>query len=222
MSAPLFGMLILDRDPIGYGDFLGLVQAWLQDAGGFAAVGLAIYILYAMFAGAEASPSSKERMAVTKWMVLMGALSLVCYLILFVLLILKKGGDPSEIDRQFDPGYTYRYESPKVQTHLRAIMLTAGGLLAILGTGQPGARDLLKLRFRRIWALSKLGFKEAVRNKLFWVFLLCLLPFLFPAKWFVSDIKAEDELRWTVNLSTFMAAILTIVPAALLAAFAIP
>jgi hypothetical protein len=51
---------------------------------------------------------------------------------------------------------------------------------------------------------------------------LCLLPFLFPAKWFVSDIKAEDELRWTVNSSTFMAAILTIVPAGLLAAFAIP
>src|SRR6187549_1946791 len=104
MSSSLFGILILDRDPIGYGDFLGLVQAWLQDAGGFAAVGLALYILYAMFAGSEASPSAKERMAVTKWMVLMGVLALACYLVLFALLILKKGGDPNEFARQYDPG----------------------------------------------------------------------------------------------------------------------
>src|SRR5262249_13946965 len=152
----------------------------------------------------------------------MAGLSLACYLILFVLLVLNKGGDPNELAKQVEAGYTYRFEPPKVQKSLRALFLTLGGLFAISGIGQPFVRDLFKLRFRRIWALSKLGLKEAVGNRLFWVFLLCLLPFLFPAKWFVSDIKAEDELRWTVDLSTFMAAILTIVPAGLLAAFAIP
>ena len=39
-AAPLFGILIVDRDPLGFRDLPGLVQAWLQDAGGFAAVGL--------------------------------------------------------------------------------------------------------------------------------------------------------------------------------------
>src|SRR5262245_45175137 len=209
-GSTLFGMLILDRDPIGYGDFWGLVQAWLQDAGGFAALGLAVYILYAVLAGTESSPSAKERMAVSGWMVVMGLLSLACYLVLFALLILNKGnesvlggGVPAEAVRQYDPGYTYKFEPPKVQKTWRALFLTLGGLFAVLGIGQPFVRDLFKLRFRRLWALSKLGFKEAVRNKLFWVFLLCLLPFLFPAKWFFSDIKAEDELRWTVNSSTF-------------------
>ena len=40
-SAPLFGLLILERDPYTFGNFLGLLQAWLQDAnrglGGIAA-----------------------------------------------------------------------------------------------------------------------------------------------------------------------------------------
>ena len=39
----LFGILQLDRgEPLGYANFTGLIQAWLQDAGGFAALGLAI------------------------------------------------------------------------------------------------------------------------------------------------------------------------------------
>lgn len=233
MTSPLFGMLIMDRDPIGFANFWGLVQAWLQDAGGFAAVGLAVYILYAMLGSSEQSPSARERFKVTTFMLAMGLAALACYLVLFAMLITGGGmkpipgfahldGGAAALARQYDPGYTYRYEPPKVQATWRAAALTLGGLFAILGIGQPFVRDLFKLRFRRVWALSKLGFKEAVRNKLLWVFLLVLLPFLFPAKWFVSDIKAEDELRWTVNLSTFMAAILTIVPAGLLAAFAIP
>src|SRR6516162_7316453 len=106
-GSPLFGILILDRDPIGFGDFPGLVQAWLQDAGGFAAVGLAVYILYAMLAGSEASPSARERMSVSKWMLVMAGLSLLCYLALFAMLILKKGGDPNEVMKQLEAGYTY-------------------------------------------------------------------------------------------------------------------
>ncbi|HEY2787635.1 MAG TPA: ABC transporter permease [Fimbriiglobus sp.] len=221
LSSPLFAIFILDREPIAYKHLGGLVQAWLQDAGGFAALGLAVYILYAMLAGSEASPSSRERMSVTKFMVLMGVLSLACYLVLFGMIILKKGGDPNEVVVVHQTGYTYHYEPPKLQNFWRARMLTLGGLFAILGIGQPFARDLLKLRFRRIWALSKLGFKEAVRNKLFWGFVLFLVPFLFPAKWWL-DIKPENELRSTVSVTTFWASVLTILPAALLASFAIP
>ena len=47
-GSPLFGLLILDRDPFVFRDFPGLVQAWLQDAGGFAMLGLAVYLLYAL------------------------------------------------------------------------------------------------------------------------------------------------------------------------------
>ena len=69
-----------------------------------------------------------------------------------------------------------------------------GGLFALLGIGQPFVLSLGRLRFRRIWALAKLAFKEAVRSRVFWVFLVFLIPFLFPAKWFFP-IKPEDELR---------------------------
>src|SRR5205085_8353876 len=45
---PLFGLLIIERDPYTFGNFLGLLQAWLQDAGGFAALGLLAYLVYAL------------------------------------------------------------------------------------------------------------------------------------------------------------------------------
>ena len=63
IDAPLFGILILDRDPLTFAHFWGLLQAWLQIAGGCAAVGLAAYLLYAML-GTSDSESNKIRMPV--------------------------------------------------------------------------------------------------------------------------------------------------------------
>jgi len=39
----------------------GLVQAWIQDAGGFAALGLVVYLLYAMSTPTDKSQSEKIR-----------------------------------------------------------------------------------------------------------------------------------------------------------------
>ena len=52
----LFGILILERDPLTFANLPGLIQVWLQDAGGFAAVGLVVYLLYALRA-----PRNKRR-----------------------------------------------------------------------------------------------------------------------------------------------------------------
>ena len=49
MTSPLFGLLIIDREPYMFSDLLGLAQAWFQDAGGFIFPGLIAYILYALF-----------------------------------------------------------------------------------------------------------------------------------------------------------------------------
>ena len=50
----------------------GLVQAWLQDAGGFAMVGLVVYLLYALSTPTDKSQSEKIRVPVTAFMVTMG------------------------------------------------------------------------------------------------------------------------------------------------------
>src|SRR4051794_5342753 len=72
MSA-LLGILQLDRgEPYGYAQVAGLAQAWLQDAGGFAAVGLVVYLLYALSTPTDKSQSEKLRVPVSNWMMAMG------------------------------------------------------------------------------------------------------------------------------------------------------
>ena len=219
MSAP-FGILQLDRgEPLGYANVAGLVQAWLQDAGGFAAVGLAVYILYALFTPTDKSESERLRVPLSTWMMAMAGLALVGYVAVFALLFMNKGGSPEPLPPP--PGSPVVVEPPAFHPELRPMALMFAGLFALLGIGQPFVRDLTKLRGRRIWALSKIGFKEAIRSRLLWVFLIILLPFLFPVKWFVP-IKPSDELRTTVSVISVVLMVLVLFPAVLLSSFSLP
>ncbi len=303
MSSALFGILQLDRgDPWGYGQLLGLAQAWLQDAGGFAAVGLVAYLVYALSTPTDKSESERLRVPVSKWMLTMGALALVCYALLAALMILNKGALPPVPPPQ--PGEAIKIVPPVWRTQLQPMMLMIGGFFALLGLCEPIARDMWKIlrrnvsfnssgvrRFGRsldaytkellnrnriialgsalavyavigvvlfvvgaprltaiwtwllvvgvgvfaaalallmlfeaegpIWAIAKLSFKEAVRSQLLWVFLIILLPFLFPLQWFVQ-VKPADELRATTGFLTGVMSVLVLFPACLLAAFGIP
>jgi hypothetical protein len=222
MKLPLFGMLILERDPFILGDFPGLLQAWLQDAGGFAAIGLFVYILYALTIPSEQAESAKNRASVNSFMLLMAVVALIIYAAYGGLIFTGKGYDRVNI-RPFasDPGAYLKYTPPKFSFDLQPMALTIAGLFALLGIGQPFFKNALKMRFGRIWALAKLGFKEASRARLYWVFLLFLVPFLFPAKWYFL-IKAENELRSVVSITSYTMNLILLFPAVLLAAFSIP
>src|SRR5262245_57031567 len=79
MSA-LFGILQLDRgEPLGYSHIPGLIQSWFQDAGGFAMLGLVVYLFYALMTPTDKSESERIRVPVTLWMVTCAALALVLY-----------------------------------------------------------------------------------------------------------------------------------------------
>ncbi len=303
MSSALFGILQLDRgDPWGYAQLLGLAQAWLQDAGGFAAVGLILYLVYALYTPTDKSESERLRVPVSKWMLVTGAIALVCYALLLALLILNKGAPPYIPPPQ--PGEMVKIEPPAWHNELQPMLLMIAGFFALLSIGEPFARDLWKIIKRNVsfnssgikrlsrslnaysnellnrnrvvvlggaiavyaligvvlfavgapqltaiwmwllavglgvflaalallmlfeaegpmWAIAKLSFKEAVRSQLLWVFLIFLLPFLFPAQW-VLQIKPADELRTTTAILTAVLSVLILVPAGLLAAFGIP
>ncbi|HEY1190369.1 MAG TPA: hypothetical protein VGE74_22235, partial [Gemmata sp.] len=316
MTAPLFGILQLDRgDPWGYAQLLGLVQAWLQDAGGFAAVGLVVYLLYALVTPTDKSESERLRVPVSAWMLVMAAISLVCYAPVIVVslgelftsrtfgTILGMPLDPPPLPPP-QPGESVRPEPPAWHPQLRPMALMIGGLFALLGLCEPFARDLYKIlrrnvsfnssgvrRFGRalnaysaelldrnrviaiasafglylligavlfavgvpkltaiwtwllvvgagvalaalallmlfeaegpVWAIAKLSFKEAMRKQVLWVFVIVLLPFLFPTHWFTNT-KPSDELRTTTTTVTFVLSFLCLVPGVLLAAFGIP
>ena len=222
MSGGLLGVLILDRDPYVFADLPGLAQAWLQDAGGFAFAGLLAYVLYALLMPADQAKSAKDRAGVSSVMLIMLVLAMICYV--FAGILIAGGIGPDRVNVKIystDPGMYIKYVPPKVSFNLQPVALTLGGLFALVGIGLPFFKSLLKISPRRLTALTILGFREAWRSRLFWVFLIILVPFLLPAKWFVP-IKAENELRSTLAITSFFMNFLLLFPAALLVSLSIP
>lgn len=219
---PLFGILQLDRgEPLGLSadTLLGLVQAWLQDAGGFAAVGLVAYLLYALSVPTDKSKSEKLRVPVSTWMLVMGAVSLVCYLGVLVLLVRGVGGSPEPPPPP--PGSPVVPQPPAWHPETRPVLLMVAGLFAALGVGEPFVRELAGVRGRRLWAMAKLGFKEAAASRLYWVFLLALLPFLFRNVW-ATGTRPVDEFRNLVDVVGVTVTVLILAVGLILAAFSLP
>jgi len=79
---------------------------------------------------------------------------------------------------------------------------------------------LSSLRFRRIWALTVLSFKEAIRSRALYGFSALLLLFLF-ASWFIPS-KPEHQVRNYVAVVSWSMTILLLVVAVVLSAFSIP
>ncbi len=149
MTSALFGILQLDRgEPFGYAQVVGLVQAWLQDAGGFAAVGLIAYLLYALSTPTDKSQSEKIRVPVSRWMLLMGGISLVCYAVLLGLVIMGKGALPPKPPVQ--PGEMTKLDPPVWHKELQPMVLAVAGLFALLGIGEPFARDVWAILRRNV------------------------------------------------------------------------
>ncbi len=312
MSA-LLGILQLDRgEPWGYAQIPGLVQAWLQDAGGFAAVGLVVYFIYALSTPTDKSQSEKLRVPVSRWMLLMGALSLITYAIFAATFVLNPEREYGGIRvappplPALQPGQAAPVVPPAVHLEWQPLLLALAGLFAILAVGEPFARDMLRItrrnvsfgtggarRFTRslrtyaadlltpsrvvalvvalgayalvgaalfligvpqltdiwtgvllvgvgvflgalfllmlfeaegpVWAIAKLSFKEAVRSQVLWIFLIGVLPFLFPLQWLSSgSTKSSDELRLITSVVTVVLSLLTLIPALLIASFGIP
>lgn len=103
----------------------------------------------------------------------------------------------------------------------QALLLTLGGLVSFVGAVWPAARNVVKLRVRRIWAMAVLCMKEGLRNKLFVAFLVILVPLMFPLNWFIHP-KPEDDLREAVKWVAPIVAAPLVLLAVLLAAYALP
>jgi len=218
--APILGVMKFETEPLTFENWRRLSWMgidWLQDAGGFAMVGLVLWIANGLWNPVnDVLPGGKKRnRLVGPGMLLAGAIALTIYLVALGLMFIVSG----------EPAGTKTIQILGKRMTLMSFMLemalAAGGLVAILGFGGPFLRDCLRLRWGRIYALAKLSFKEAVRKRVVWVFLFILLAYLFPARWFFQE-KPEDELKSIIGVTVRGMNLLLIAVGLLLAAFSIP
>jgi hypothetical protein len=167
MSSALFGILQLDRgDPLGFANIAGLVQSWLQDAGGFAMVGLVVYLIYAMATPTDKSQSEKIRVPVTGFMVAMAAIALLLYAAALGLLVLESSGQPTFLKYPIahhvpvpPPGAPNYSPPPTFRTELFELLFMVAGTFALLGICQPFVRDMAKI-LRRNLSLNFSGIRR--------------------------------------------------------------
>lgn len=218
--APVLGVMKFETDPLTFDDWrrlIGLSIEWVQDAGGFAMVGLVLWVLNGLLHPVyDVLPDGRKRnRLVGPGMLLAGAVALTAYLVALGLLYAVGNEQPGVRVVTF-LGQPYSIMGLALEG-----ALFVAGLVALIGFGGPFVMDLFKLRWRRIFALAKLSFKEAVRRRVVWVFLSILILYLFPARWFFQE-KPEDELKSIIGVTTRGMNVLLISVGLLLAAFSIP
>jgi ABC-type transport system involved in multi-copper enzyme maturation permease subunit len=198
----MFAVMTFERDPMRLQDVPSGLLSWIQIAGGWAAVGVLFWLLafYTRMRGVD-----KARIApwLQRVFVMGAAASLAGYVAYFALLAASAA-----------------VKNPAALVKYQSLALTLGGAGALLAAGLPFALSLPPLRFRRIGALAKLSFKEAVRSKVLYAFSALLLVFLF-GTWF-TPYKPENQVRNYVGLVFWVMKILLLVAAVILAAFSIP
>jgi ABC-type transport system involved in multi-copper enzyme maturation permease subunit len=219
MMEPLFAILELERDPLRLADVGSYLRTWVQDAGGFAIAGLVVYLIFAMRKADSVGGSDRTQSRTMPGVLLCFVLALAAYVGAAVFASLEPQGPVVEANAGQAPKKIEPLHS--AQGDYKQLCLTAGGALSLAGIGLPFFFDLLRVRWRRIAAIAKLSFKEAVRRKVLWVFLAFLLLFLFPSKWFF-EVKKEDEVRQTVAIVDFAMSAVFLVSFSMLAAFGIP
>lgn len=209
----IFATLVLEREPLRWSDMASGLESWIHDAGGFAALGIVIYIIARMALKPKASPilTSPLQRTVTTLAVVVMALAYCLYFVvqapaLFADINSVLTGKP--VDKVFP---TLRISN---------WCLTVGGTAALLVVLLPLFFDAFRWRFRRIWAIARVSFKEAIRSRILWAFSALILVFMF-ASWFIPS-KPENQVRTYVELVYRGMSLLLLPTAGLLAAFSIP
>jgi ABC-type transport system involved in multi-copper enzyme maturation permease subunit len=207
----MFAALTIEQgqEPIRLEDLPGQLQTWLLAAGGFAAVALAAWVLARLLGGP--GPARDERRWSAKQWVLLVLLGGVLVALL-----------PTGMTRLWQ---TLGWSKPtdakaSAEGQGLALLLNFAAACALMAVLLPVLLNLGRLRWRRIWALAKLSFMEAIRRRVLWVFSLLLLVFLF-ASWFFPY-KPEDQVRTYVQTVYLVMTALLLITAGLLAAFGLP
>jgi ABC-type transport system involved in multi-copper enzyme maturation permease subunit len=199
----MFAVMAFDRDPMRIQDVPASLFAWIQIAGGWAAFGVLIWLL-----AVYTRMRTEDRVRIARWKKGVFVTSVVISLLAYIVAAIGAIA-------------FYVPKTPPVYAYLAlAYGLTVGGLAGLIAACLPFVSGLGSLRFRRIWALAKLSFKEAIRNRVLYGFSAVLLIFLF-ATWFIPY-KPESQVRIYVGVVYWVMKIVLLITAVIVAAFSIP
>jgi hypothetical protein len=214
-----FAALVIERPPLDWGSLLGAIGHWLQDAGLYALLWLALLGLAYLVV-----PEFRQR---SPWGALhytMASLTTVALLLFFgFLFLLVTQGKIPDPDAPKNLGPLPATAAPAMTYNAsQKLLFSLAGLAALLACAVPIIWDLLQLRIvpRRIWAIARVSIKEAWSRGIVWVCLIIPLLYLY-ADWYISA-KPEDQLRNRVGIAYFSMSVLFVLSAVLLGAFSIP
>jgi hypothetical protein len=206
----MFAVLTLERDLLQLADVpLGIVT-WVQVIGSLAAVCLLVWMVLRLFLGGWwSAPDRPWTGAVFNVLIVGAGLGYFAFLIFRVPDILTAvSGEVETADPS--PG----------RVRWAAWILFAAAACALLAVSLPFFVNLLDLRWRRIWGITRLSFKEAVRRRVPYIFCALILVVLF-LQWFEKS-KPEKQLQHYVEIVSSTMTPLLLLSAALLASFSIP
>src|SRR5262245_22326161 len=199
----MFAALILDRDPLRWADVPYGIFSWVHAAGGFSTIGIVLFLLlgYPRY-------SAQDKARIPGWQKTFFVVG-CCLAVLFYVAF----GITSLAFFNMETGIS----SAPIWVNF---LLTIGSACAVSVVLLPVLLNLVHVRPRRVFALAKLSFKEAVRRRVLYAFLFILLVFLF-ASWFIPS-KPSDEVRTYVGIVFTVMTILLLFASLLISAFSIP
>jgi ABC-type transport system involved in multi-copper enzyme maturation permease subunit len=212
----MFATLVVEREPLHWSDLPAGLETWIHTVGGFAAVAVLAWLIVSRIRRSErgkpttpAWQRSLLKLALLGMVVGYGLLAVLYLPVVFSSIVSWMEGE-AKAGTVLGSARLQRY------AHL------LGSVSALLVVSLPALADLLAFRFsgRRIWALARLSFKEALRSRILWGFSGFLVVLLF-ASWFL-DYKPENQVRNYVSVIYTAMGWLLLIASALLAAFSIP
>ena len=94
-------------------------------------------------------------------------------------------------------------------------------LIVILGLFVYGLPDLLRTRFGRIWAISGVCFRDAIRRRVLWITPLAMLGILLVGQ-FQRPVDQQDAIRLTIKVCLFTTGMVVTIIALITAATNLP